>query len=352
VTALTVFDDGRSVNGRAAVAGRIARLWGLTEVQVGDEIGSPAPARSFSFAPPTLESMVVPRSGVSRSAVHTALAQLAEQDPLINLRRGEQLFVSIYGEVQKEVIQATLATEFGLDVDFRETTPICVERPIGSGAAVETLGEPSNPFLATVGLRVEPGSGVSFRTELGVRSIPLYVYKTAGDFSDAMGETVRTTLEQGLYGWQVVDWTVTMTDSGYSSPDTTSGDFRKLTPLVLMRALHEAGTEVCEPVHSFRLDVPADSLHATLRALARLGAVPQPAVMSGSSYAIEGTIAAVQTHRLQQELRALTHGEGVLEFAFDHYRPVSGTAPTRPRTDHNPLSRDEYLMHLARRTRS
>jgi len=58
--------------------------------------------------------------------------------------------------VQKEVIQATLATDFGIDVEFRETTMICIERPIGTGAAVELLGKADNPFLATVGLRIEP----------------------------------------------------------------------------------------------------------------------------------------------------------------------------------------------------
>jgi len=39
----------------------------------------------------------------------------------------------------------------------------------------------------------------------------------------------------------------------------------------------------------------------------------------------------------------------VLEAAFGHYQPVRGTAPSRPRTDHNPLNREEYLLHVMRR---
>jgi ribosomal protection tetracycline resistance protein len=31
------------------------------------------------------------------------------------------------------------------------------------------------------------------------------------------------------------------------------------------------------------------------------------------------------------------------------YEPVSGTIPTRPRTDCNPLNREEYLLCVARR---
>jgi len=54
-------------------------------------------------------------------------------------------------------------------------------------------------------------------------------------------------------------------------------------------------------------------------------------------------------HALGRQLPALTRGEGVLESAFDHYQPVRGTVPSRPRSDHNPLDRKEYLLHFMRR---
>ena len=54
-------------------------------------------------------------------------------------------------------------------------------------------------------------------------------------------------------------------------------------------------------------------------------------------------------YELQQRLPTLTRGEGVLESEFAHYRPVRGSAPTRPRWDHNPLNRREYLLQVMRR---
>jgi ribosomal protection tetracycline resistance protein len=116
-----------------------------------------------------------------------------------------------------------------------------------------------------------------------------------------------------------------------------------------MAALKQAGTEVCEPIHRFHLDAPADSLQPTLRVLARLGAEPRASTISGSSLALEGELAAARMHLLQQQLGAATHGEGVVEFAFARYEPVSGTIPMRPRSDFNPLNRRDYLLHLARR---
>jgi len=359
VTAIDVFERG-SATGRGSVsAGEIAKLCGLAEIRIGDAIGSRrTPSEQHHFAPPTLETVVVPRDPDDKGALRVALAQLAEQDPLIDVQQDDarrEISVSLYGEVQKEVVQATLATDFGIDVGFRETTTICVERPIGPGAAIELLGKAPNPFLATVGLRVEPapaGSGVACRFDVELVSIPLYVYKAVEHFQHAIEETVRQTLRQGLCGWRVTDCTVTMTHSGYSSPASTAKDFRLLTPLVLMSALKEAGTVVCEPIHRFDLEVPADTLGAVLAAVGRLGgAVPRAPVLSGSSCALEGDVAAARVHELRQQLPGLTHGEGVLECAFDRYEPVGGPTPIRARSDHNPLNREEYLLHLARRVR-
>ena len=129
---------------------------------------------------------------------------------------------------------------------------------------------------------------------------------------------------------------------------STAGDFRNLTPLVLMTALRRAGTTVLEPMHRFRLELPADTLGSTLPALARLGATPTPTV-DGSTCLLEGDIPAAHVHRLLQQLPGLTRGEGVLESTFDHYQPVRGRPPSRPRTDHDPLNRKAYLLKVLRR---
>jgi ribosomal protection tetracycline resistance protein len=71
--------------------------------------------------------------------------------------------------------------------------------------------------------------------------------------------------------------------------------------------------------------------------------------MIGSTCAVYGEIAAARVDELQQQLWALTRGEGVLEYAFERYEPVRSAAPSRPRTDQNPLDRKEYLLHVLRR---
>ena len=298
VTAISVFDRGSAVPRASVSAGEIGKLWGLGEIQIGDAVGRSRAAAEHQFAPPTLETVVVPRNPDDKGTLRVALAQLAEQDPLIDVRQDDvrrELSVSLYGEVQKEVIQATLASDFGLDVTFRETTTICIERPIGTGEAVELLHAESNPFLATVGLRIDPapdGSGIDFRLQIDTRTIPLFVYKKVERFTETVGQSVHRTLQEGLFGWQVTDCVVTMTECNYSSPDgppatrgplSTAADFRKLIPLVVMQALERARTVVCEPSVRVSLEIPMGTIGAVMPALARLGGAVETPSLRGEA---------------------------------------------------------------------
>jgi ribosomal protection tetracycline resistance protein len=350
VTSIAVFERGSAGQRSSVLAGEIGKLWGLDEVQIGDPIGRLEAHRTRrQFPPPTLESVVVARDPADRARLRVALGQIAEQDPLINLRQDDsrqEISVSLYGEVQKEVIQATLANDCSLDVTFRETTMICIERPAGTGSALEILQADTHPFSATVGLRVEPapaGSGIKFRLDVDPRHVPIYIYKTTGAFVEAMTQYVRHTLQEGLFGWRVTDCLVTMNECDYyigdgpkkrilSTPRTTAADFRKLTPLVLIAALKRAGTVVCEPMARVSLEIPTARIGTVLSVLTRLGATGETPSLRGELSVVETLIPSAQVHLLQQQLPGLTGGEGVLESRFGGYRPVRAGVPSRPRT--------------------
>lgn len=341
VTAIAVFEHGKTVSKNKIVAGEIGKLWGINDIQIGDYIGAATQNSEHHFAPPTLETVIVPRSTTDKGALHVALKQLAEQDPLINLRQDadqDEIHLSLYGEVQKQVIQATLASDFGLTVSFRETTVIYIERPTSTGQAVEFLQSDSHPFSATIGLVIQPApvdSGVQFRLQVDPpRLVPTYIYKTVGSFSEAMAEYVRQTLQKGLYGWRVTDCIVTMTNCNYyigdgpkkkilDTPRTTAADFRKLTPLVLRRALKLAGTTVCEPMARVSLEIPNETIGIIISTLARHKAVIET-IKQGRLSVIEAIVPYAEVHALQQQLPKLTGGEGVLESSFGGYRPVHG----------------------------
>jgi ribosomal protection tetracycline resistance protein len=368
-TSIGVFAPAGAPRRAFASAGDMARIWGLGAVRVGDALGELAQdTAEHHFPLPTLESVVFARRPEQSGSLRAALAQLAEQDPLINVRQDDsrhEISVSLYGDVQKEVIGATLARDYGIEADFRETTTLCIERPARIGEADEVIraktktnitGRSSplstNPFVATMGLRIEPlppGSGIEFRLDVEPRLIPLYIYRTTETMVAQMELYVRETLEEGLNGWQVTDCRVTMWDCGYTSPSSTPADFRRLTQLVLMTALERGGTWVCEPLANLAFELPSATSAGVLAALGRLGGRVRGQFSSGGISFVDAVLPVARVRDLQHLLPGLSGGEAVLETKFGGYQPVGGTPPRRSRTTPSPLNRDEWLMHLARR---
>ncbi|HKD93982.1 MAG TPA: translation factor GTPase family protein [Gaiellaceae bacterium] len=365
VTAVRVFADGDAVQRDAVHAGEIARLWGLAEIQIGDWLGEPHRETEHHFAPPTFESVVEPADPADGQRLRVALAQLAEQDPLIDVRQDDtrgEISVSLYGEVQREVIEATLADEFDVEVAFREVTTICIERPTGTGEAVEILNTPTNPFHADLGLRIEPaaeGSGIEVLAAPGLdpRDAPLYTFKTFPAFMEHMDEYVRHALVEGLFGWRVTDCVVTVTEIAYSLADgppsrrgsmPTARDMKRLVPLVLMQALEQGGSAVCEPVFRVAAEVPTEAIGVMLAALGRLGAGAATPLARGELSVLEATMPATQVQELRRQLPGLTGGEGVLDSEFAGYQPVTGEPPVRRRLTPDPRNLEEYLAQVGR----
>jgi ribosomal protection tetracycline resistance protein len=210
----------------------------------------------------------------------------------------------------------------------------------------------TNPFKATLALRIEsaaPGSGVEFRSEVEVKLVPLYIFHTYETFLTQMQAYVGEALAEGLSGWQVTDCRVTMTDSGYASPETTPADFRRLTELALMTALERAGTWVCEPMAELSLEMPASTGPAVLAGLGRLGGrVRGQFSANGMTYA-DATMPVARVRTLQHQLPGLSSGEGIMQTKPGGYQPVGGDPPTRARSRPSPLERDAWLASLAKR---
>jgi ribosomal protection tetracycline resistance protein len=364
VTALAVFSSGHATSESTAPAGAVAKIWGLDAIHIGDQISGVGgrTSRRSQFPPPTLEAVVAPVDPRDRSRLWIALSTLMEQDPLIGVRRsdsGHEISVSLYGEVQREVIAATLESDFSLRATFHETTPICIERPRGAGRFAEYLNAPTNPFAATLGLQVEPGqidSGVELRLDVGHDGVPLHLFKGIDGFRSAMLQYVQEALREGLNGWQVTDCLVTITECGYGGSDGPPSKrgpapsykvFQRLTALVLMHAVSRAETIVCQPVVLARIEVPSNATGPITAVLTRLGAAVQSSLTHHSYTVIETVLPIVQANDLQRQLPQLTSGEGVLESHVVGYQPVNGAAPSRPRTLPSPLNLKEYLRSLS-----
>jgi ribosomal protection tetracycline resistance protein len=305
---VATYAAGAATTEATAVAGDIATVVGLPDAEIGDQLGRWDPAYGLRlFPPPGLESVVVARDPADRARLFEAVQRLSAQDPLIDARldgADHELTVSLYGEVQREVLTARLAEEFGIAADVLESRTVHVERVAGVGEwalAVRTGN-------ASVAYRVEPGPpGSGERYVMGTeRGYILPAHHRA------IEEAVPRVMASGLLGWRVVDWVVTLTNARFQAPTPPAGYFRDLTERALRRALREAGTCECEPVSAFEVEVPEESFTAVLHVLIAAGATPDLPVFAGGRCTVTGRIPTRSVHGVERALPELTGGRGFL----------------------------------------
>lgn len=309
-------------------AGTIGRVRGLRKARIGDVLGHGSRV-PVVFPPPTLTATVEPMVPRRRSDLAAALRTLADQDPLIDVRldrHNQQLSVSLYGQVQQEVIGDTLREEFGIDVHFGEATTPLREQLAGPATAEAVIGEDDNPWVATLGLRLEPAEDTYLRLAVPVEDVPMYVYGSAEAFRDAMESYVHEAFESGgPRGWEVDNAHVTVTRCGYVSPVSGARDFRHLAVDLVDRALSSAGTVLCEPEQRVFVEGPAQALTSVLRALPKLGAQVTDSTINDRTFHVTGLLTATRLTDLERALPGLTHGEGTLDTEFVGWRPTTDT---------------------------
>ncbi|MEV0005508.1 translation factor GTPase family protein [Micromonospora sp. NPDC050980] len=340
-------------------AGQIAAVRGVS-ARIGQHIGDPPRRHAYRFPPPTRQAVVEPVEPEQRLAMFAGLAELADEDPLVDLRLDEQraeAVIRLHGEVQKEVLAALMADRYGVRVRFSGTLTACIERVAGTGCAEERVRERGNPYLAGLGLRIEAapvGHGVEFRAGVEPGRLP-------PAFVAATEEGVRAAFRHGRHGWPVTDCTVTMTASRYwprqsrphqkfdKSISTVAADFRNLAPVVVAAALREAGTRVCQPIERFDVNLPQHAVEAVLALLGRCGAIVHDTAVAGGYLEVSGTLPSARIPQVVAALPDLTGGEAVLTTTFDHYAPVAGEQPpTLPRRGPDPADREAWFRAVPR----
>ncbi|HFJ9468707.1 TPA: GTP-binding protein [Bacillus paranthracis] len=343
---MCIFHNGDAVQTSTVPSGEFCKVWGLSDIKIGDIIGARTDyIKDIHFAEPQMEAAI---DAVPKERIHdlyAALMELCEEDPLIKVWKDDvhnELYIRLFGQVQKEVIETTLFEKYNLQVTFSNTRVVCIEKPIGIGISVEVMGEKTNPFYATVGFKVERGelnSGITYTLGVELGSLPLAFHK-------AIEDTVFQTLKQGLYGWEVTDISVTLTHTGYASPVTTASDFRNVTPLVLMDALKKAETYVYEPVNAFELTVPEQAISTAMYKLAAIPATFAEPIFNNDSYQLTGSLPVAKTESFKRMLHSFTEGEGVFTTKPAGFTKLMAPLPTRKRVDYNPLNRKDYLLHV------
>lgn len=329
--------------------GSIGCIHGLTGIRVGAKFGQAQHEfEAQNFLPPTLESIVTPVIKGTEQKLYAGLLSLADEDPLIrvDLRADGVASVLLYGEVQKEVIADRLSREFNVKANFSNATPLFVERPINCGAAEQRL-DPirDNDFWATIGLIVEPkafGTGNSYvRDVIWGQMMP--------SFYKAIETSVFTTLNQGLHGWPVTDCKVRLVKLGHVKPISQVADFKGLVPILLLKALQQAQTQIYEPCQAFELEIPDNRLGDILSFLtANEAQVKHTQLIHKTNWLVSGEMPSRAVQKVAEGLPFLSNGEALFTTSQGRDRPYKKSTPQRARNDGNPLNYKQYMSYLSK----
>lgn len=346
VKRINVLENGESIETSAIYAGDIGVIYGISSLQIGDVIGfSNDKIKRISIAKPTLKTTITAVNKGENSKLLKALTLLTEEDPLLEVETDDLekgIYVNLFGEVQMEILKCMLEETYGIKVKFSNILTIYKETPKGTGNAIAQMKKESNPFWATVGLKVEPterGQGVIYTSTVSTGFLPK-------SFQKAIEEAVISTCKQGLLGWEVTDIKVTLTCGEFFSPASTPADFRNTTPMVFMDALNAAKTELLEPLHEFELRIPQNVLSKAIWDLESMRAVFENPIIMDDEFLIKGLIPVENSKEYNMKIASYTEGKGMFMTKFYGYKEIPlELAKIREKSGCHPLNKKEYLLH-------
>lgn len=331
--------------GRLA-AGDIAAVCGMQHVRIGDILGTgryvPEEAR---LAVPLLTVQVQWANEQDYPRVVAALQELADEDPLLDLQwlqEERELHLKVMGPIQLEVLSRLLDSRFGLAVTFGEPSIIYKETLRGAGEGFVAYTMPK-PCWAILRFRMEPlprGAGLEYSAQ--VRSDDL-----AAQYQNEVARRVPEALQQGLYGWEVVDVRITLIEGQHHVWHTHPLDFVVATPMGIMDGLNRIGTKLLEPVLAFRLTVPEEFAGKVMNDLVQMRAEFEAPVPHGGRMTIEGRVPAATSLDYSVKLSSLTKGRATLATFFAGYQDApEDVRAERKRRGVNPLDTAKYILSV------
>ncbi len=346
VTQIRKVEGGRTEDVGALEAGDIAVVYGLSGVRIGDVLGVPdAIPQEAKLAVPLLTVRVHWEAAVDEHKVIGAFQELADEDPLLDtqwLQDERELHIKVMGPIQLEILDSVLESRYSLKVTFGQPSVIYRETPSRAGEGYVAYLMPK-PCWAILRFRIEPGPpGSGLRYESLVRSsdlLPQYQNETARRVPEA--------LMQGLYGWEVTDLKVTLTEGQHHVWHTHPLDFAVATPMAIMDGLNRIGTKLLEPILQVRIVVPEENGGRVMNDLVQMRGTFEPPVLQGERMIIEGRLPLATSLDYPMSLSSYTKGRSTFTSYFAGYEECPpDVRAERTRRGVNPLDQARYILSV------
>lgn len=323
--------------------GDVAALCGLHHCKAGDILGEIAGQTGMELSVPLWKVQVIPQKPEEYEALGMALEELSAEDPKLQLERipeERELDIAITGTMQEEILQALLQSRYGLTASFSSPTVIYKETPAAAGRGYTAYTMPK-PCWAIIELSIEPGprgSGLHFSSNVPNDQI-FYRYQ------NHIRQCLPRALQQGLYNWEVIDLSVTLTGGSHHTVHTHPLDFFLATPMAVMDGLTHTGTVLLEPIQRVRLSAPEACLGKVIGDMITLRGTYDTPVIHQGRFTMECRIPAATFLSYPVRFMALSGGRGSVSARFDGYEPCPPECgAVARRRGVNPLDREKWIL--------
>jgi ribosomal protection tetracycline resistance protein len=292
-----------------------------------------------------LSVQAIPEDEADHAKLAAALEQLSSEDPHLNFTwfdEERELHVKIMGAIQTEILTEILATRFGIPVQFTDPTVIYKETPASKGYCSERYTMPK-PCWAIVKYLIEPGepgSGVSYDSEVSVNDIKIR-------FQKEIDRSIKGALKQGIKGWEVTDLKITLVEGSDHIQHSRAGNFTLATNIAVMKGLTETDTILLEPILSFRIQTPKSFVGKITSDIIGGRGKFDPAEMDGGSVVLTGRIPLATSMDFPIRLNSMTSGTAEFAFHYAGYEPcLPREGVIRPYKGISPLDRSKYILKM------
>jgi elongation factor G len=311
-----------------AVAGDVVAFGRLDGVATGATVGA-AEALPFPPPPPPVYAMAVHTTDRKDDVkLFGALQKLTEEDATLTVTHDTdtgEMVLRGQGEMHLLTTVDHMAKSFGLklrtdkpQIAYKETIRASVHE---HGRLKRQTG--GHGQFADVKIDIAPrprGAGFEFVDKVVGGAVPR-------NFIPAVGEAAEEAARKGPFGYPVVDISVTLTDGGFHSVDSSDMAFKAATHQAMRDGLAKAEPVLLEPVDRVTVSIPNEFTARAQRLLTgRRGQILGFAERSGWQGwdDVEALVPEAEMHDLIIELRSQTLGLGTYTQRFDHLAESRG----------------------------
>lgn len=318
INQIRIYSGKKFVTVDEAFAGSLCAVTGLTAAYAGEGLGT----ETDSAAPvlePVLNYRVSLPDGTDPYTAMLKMKTLEEEDPQLHIlwnERSREIYVSLMGEIQLEILKTMISERFGIDVSF-DNGSISYKETIMN--AVEGVGhyEPLRHY-AEAHILMEPlpaGSGIVLAADCNEE-------KLARNWQRLILTHLAEKTHVGvLTGSPITDIKLTVVGGRAHLKHTEGGDFRQATYRAVRMGLRCAESVLLEPYYSFRLEIPDESLGRALNDLQKLDAEFTAPEKLADCTVICGSAPVSSMRGYHTDVAGYTKGRGRLSCTLKGYYP-------------------------------